>query len=337
LPLRTRDVEVSYTALNLGRPDAVRFRYRLLSPEGPGEWHDAGNRREAIYTNLAPGSYRFEVSAANADGAWGDGGAATTFVIPPTFTQTRWFLALCVAGACGLLWIAYWLRSRQLASRLRARLEDRMLERERIARELHDTILQGVQGIILDSQTMASRLPNAEPVRSGIERTLAQAERALVEGRDRIRALRTPLTAVTDLAQSLREYVGELPEVPARHLAVSVRGAAQPMKPAVQDELYRIAREALTNAVRHAQARHIEALLSFEAAQFQLTVKDDGRGFDTSTSSSSTGHWGVVGMRERAERLGARFEIRSAPGEGTQVRISLPSRKAYVRSLFRGS
>jgi hypothetical protein len=159
----TRDLQVDYTALSLSRPDRVRFRYRLDGFDK--DWVDVGSRRQAFYTNLDPGRYHFRVTAANESGIWNDSGAAVAVVIPPTFVQTKAFAALCIIATVLLLWLAYVLRVRLLTSRMRNGLEERVAERERIARELHDTLLQGVQGLILKIQAVTEEIPHDAPAR----------------------------------------------------------------------------------------------------------------------------------------------------------------------------
>lgn len=328
MPPRTRGLKIEYSALSLAVPERVAFRYRL---EGVDDgWQDPGTRREAIYTNLGPGHYRFHVIAANDDGVWNEQGASVAFEIEPTFFETHWFLALCVLAASVLLWLLYVLRLRQMTARVRHRLEERHAERERIARELHDTLLQGIQGLMLHFQAVAARLPQGE-LREGMERALDRADDVLVEGRDRVRELRASSDDIPDLAHAFTAIASEFGGNHAPAFRVVVEGAACALDPLVADELYRIGREALFNAFLHAEASEIEAGISYGVDELRLCFRDNGGGIDSSIlSAGRAGHWGLRGMRERAEKLGARLDIRSSVGKGTEVALSLSANRAYA-------
>ncbi|WP_257455869.1 sensor histidine kinase [Archangium lipolyticum] len=330
LPARTTAFEIDYTAFSLSMPERVRFRYQL---EGVDEgWQEAGNRRRAFYTNVGPGSYRFRVTAANNDGVWNDTGAVFTFTVLPAFHQTAWFYALCALAAAALLWGVYQLRLRQVAAQLRARLEARSQERERIARELHDTLLQGTQGLILKIQGLASELPEAHPTRGRIEAVLDRADQVVVEARDRVRDLRAGYTAGQDLPQAFAQLGEELARGRSMRFGVLVEGTPRDMPGAVRDEAYRIGREALLNAFAHARAQAIEVELVYETGAFLLRVRDDGTGIaeEVLARGSRPGHWGLVGMRERAQRLGGQLELWSRVGAGTEVQLRLPAVSAYA-------
>ncbi|WP_257461470.1 sensor histidine kinase [Archangium lipolyticum] len=328
LPPLTRGLKIEYSALSLAVPERVAFRYRL---EGVDDgWQDPGTRREAIYTNLGPGHYRFHVIAANDDGVWNEQGASVAFEIEPTFFETRGFLVLCVLAASGVLWLLYVLRLRQMTARVRQRLEERHAERERIARELHDTLLQGIQGLMLHFQVATARLPRGE-LREGLERVLDRADDVLVEGRDRVRELRASSGGMQDLADAFTTLAGEFGGNDAPAFRVLVEGASRPVDPLVADELYRIGREALFNAFQHADASEIEAGISYGVDALRLRFRDNGRGIESSIlSAGRAGHWGLRGMRERAEKMGARLDILSGVGKGTEVSLSLSADRAYV-------
>jgi ligand-binding sensor domain-containing protein len=205
LPERSTDLRIDYTATSLAIPDRVRFRYQLSGVDAG--WQDAADRRQAFYSNLRPGRYRFRVIAANDAGVWNDAGAALTITILPTWWQTAWFETLYALAAAALLYLAYWMRLRQVAGRLRARMEERHKERERIARELHDTLLQGIHGLVLSFQAAFDRMPPQDPARPAMERALIRADRVIAEGRDRVMDLRTPASAAE---QSLPEAFGQV-------------------------------------------------------------------------------------------------------------------------------
>ena len=330
LPVGAGQLRIVYTATGLSMPERVRFRYRL---EGVDRgWQEAGTRREAAYTNLAPGEYRFEVTAANEDGVWNEAGAGIGFVIPPAFFQTAWFIFLCVGGLIGLLWLAYLRHLQVVSARLRDRLEERHLERERIARELHDTLLQGFQGVILRFQAAADRIPPHEPAREAIERALERADDVLVEGRDRVRGLRASFAADRDLGRAFAQVGEELAHAGAATFRVVVEGEPAALDPVVRDEIYQLGREAIINAFHHAGATAIEVEIVHGGSEFTLRIRDDGRGIDPAVLSAGErpGHWGLAGMRERAARIGARLDIWCRPGAGTEVELRMPAAQARI-------
>ena len=329
LPVRTTNVEIDYTAPSLTVPERVRFRYKL---DGVDEqWQDVDTRRTAYYTYLDPGQYRFQVTAANNDGVWNDTGASFDFIIPPTFFQTRWFLAACVAVAAGVLWLLYLLRLRRLAAQMHGRLEERLIERERIARELHDTFLQGVQGLILRFQAVANRIPENEPARPMMEQALERADQVLVEGRDRVKDLRASTETRHDLAQTFVAAGAELARDYPAQFRVVVEGTPRDLHPIVRDEVYHVGREALVNAFHHAQAREIETEIAYGRVELRLRVRDDGHGIDPAILEvgGRPGHWGLSGMRERTRKIGAHLDVWSRPGSGTEVELRVPAATAY--------
>ncbi|WP_338869721.1 sensor histidine kinase [Myxococcus stipitatus] len=335
LPPRTKELRIAYCALGLGMPERVVFRYRL---EGVDDgWKDAGPRREANYTNLGPGKYRFQVVAANEDGVWNTNGATLELEIEPTFFQTGAFIALCVVAAGLLLWLLYVLRLWQVTQRLRLRLEERHAERERIARELHDTLLQGIQALVLNVHGVTSRLPAGDE-RHGLQRALDRADDILAEGRDRVSALRDTGAGKDDLVAAFRLLLRELEANEKPRLRMSVSGGARTLEPLVADELYRLGREAIGNALAHAGANEVEVRLSFERSALKLSVRDDGGGIDPGTleRGGRAGHWGLRGMKERATRLGGQLEIVSREGQGTEVVVAVLAERAYLRQSLGG-
>jgi signal transduction histidine kinase len=327
LPQGAHNLQINYTATSLSRPERVRFRYRL---DGYDEaWVDAGARRSAFYTNLPPSSYRFQVSAANETGLWNEAGAAVTIVIPPTFTQTRAFLALCAIAALALLWAAYAVRIRQVTARERSRLQERLSERERIARELHDTLLQGMQGLILEVQAAAN---TREPSRQALNEALDRADALLAEARDRVKDLRGSAAAPVSLRQRLLETVEHVSAEERAKLHVIERGTPRDLYPSVREEAVSIASEAMMNALRHAAATTIEIEVSYERRCLRINVRDDGRGMEGSIiQDGREGHFGLVGMQERTRRIRGHLNIWSRPGAGTEVSLTVPASIAYVR------
>ena len=333
LPAGTRNLAIGYAAGSLSVPSRVRFRFRL---EGFSQgWVEAGEGREAFFNDLGPGRYRFQVVAANEDGVWNTDGAALSITIPPTLVETWWFRLFCAAAAGFALWILYSLRLRRVARGIRERLEERTAERERIARELHDTLLQGVQGLILRFQAAADGLPDPHPARDTIDTALERAEAVLVEGRDRVRDLRSP--DGRRLETILQELIDQQPFASSQDIGVTSHGAPRALDPQIVDETVRIAGEALFNAARHAQADQIRVLVTYTASGLSVGIHDDGRGFDVTAPPRSEleGHYGLVGMRERARRMGANLSLESQLGAGAHIVLTVPATVAYVRRRSR--
>jgi len=324
LPPRTAALQIAYTALSLGVPDRVRFQYRLIGNDTT--WVDAGTRREAFYTNLGPGSYRFQVIAANEDGVWNEAGAAFDFTILPSFIQTRWFLALWVATLGGLVWLVYLARVRQVAGKLRARYQAALVERTRIAQELHDTLLQGFTGITLQLRAI-QRMLAQRPQESAeaLKGVLASADTALRDARHMIWDMRAVELEERDLADAL-EHAARATTGSSTELVFTVNGDRQGLPLAVETTALRIGREAVLNAVKHAAPRRVKVDLEYGSRLLTLRVSDDGTGIapDAMDAAARGEHWGIGGMRDRAQRAGGTLEISSEPGRGTVVSVSLP-------------
>lgn len=327
LPRGTSHAELDFAALSLSVPERVQVRYRLEGADA--DWVDPGQRRQAFYANLGPGTYRFRVIAANNDGVWNNEGATVEFTIPPTFLQSNFFRLLCIAAVILLLWLAYSIRVRHLTARARAGLEVRLAERERIARELHDTLLQSFQGLVLRFQAVANQIPEDQPLRPVIDRALERADKALIEGRDRVQELRP---SGEDPAQSMIDLAEALAAESDVRFNLTVEGQPRELHPMVRDELRQIGAEAIRNAFQHAQANEIEALLTYGSRELRFELRDDGIGMPRDLASGGTrhGHFGLIGMRERANRIGGTFTITSRAQGGTQVHLSIPDRAAYA-------
>jgi len=254
LPVLPSNIRIEYTALSLSIPERVRFRYRL---EGVDKgWQDAETRRAAFYNTLAPGRHRFQVIASNTDGVWNAAGATIELIVPPAFYQTSRFMALGVRAAGCMLWGLYLLRLRQIAARMQGRLEERLAERVRIARERHDTFLQGIQGTILRFQAAAKQISANDPARRMMEDALNRADHVMEEGRDRVRNLRAHVEPANELSQRFTRAGEELSQdYPDTTFRVAVKGTAEELHPMVSNEAYRIGREALVNAFCHAGLR----------------------------------------------------------------------------------
>ena len=325
LPTGSRDLQIAYTALSLALPERVRFRYRL---EGVDErWHDAGARREAIYTNLRPGTYRFHVMAANEDGVWNETGATLALVLPPRFVETAWFNALLVLLSVMLLGALYLLRVRRITARMEDLLHERLAERERIARGLHDTLLQSVQGLIMLFGNQARNLPVGADERGKIEQTLDLANALMTEGRDCITDLRTT-DQPAELCRVLAQYGCLLLQ---ERFVSSVHGKPRAVAARVRGEVQAIVREALANAARHADAGLVELIMDYGPDGLSVLVRDDGCGMAPAMACGSgrARHYGIIGMRERAEGIGASWRLVSAPGKGTSVHLRVSAELAY--------
>jgi len=329
LTAATSNIQIDYSVLSFADAKHARVRYKLEGFEQA--WMDPHTRRQAFYTNLSPGKYRFRVIAANADGVWNPDGASVDFEIPPTFLQSRSFLAVCVVLSLALLWLVYRLRVAQVASRIRNRLEERSSERERIARELHDTLLQGVQGLILRFQSVATRMPPKEPPRALLEAALKRADEVIVDARKRVRDLRIDDKS-RDLQVAVRELADDAGFDPPIPIRIVVEGKPRPIHALVSTEIGRITGEALFNIARHARATSVDVRITFGEQQLGLQIRDDGVGIEEEVLAlgRKQDHFGLIGMRERAERIGGTLSINSRPGEGTDVLLTLPTRIAYV-------
>jgi signal transduction histidine kinase/ligand-binding sensor domain-containing protein len=336
LPPRTTALQIGYTALSLAVPEKVRFRYRLEGVDG--DWQDAGIRREAFYTRLGPGRYHFQVIACNNDGVWNNEGAHLDFEVAPSWFQTIWFRTLCVVASFGLLWSLFQMRLRRVRHEFNVSLEARVSERTRIARDLHDTLLQSFNALLLRFQA-ASDLLSARPdeAKRVLDSTIDQAGQALIEGRDAVQQLRstTPVTndlvcAIGSLGQALAAD-GSNRDAPAFH--IEVEGTPRDLLPVTRDEVYQIACEALRNAFRHARARRLEVEIRYDTRQLRLRIRDDGRGIDPQllNADGPSGHYGLRGMRERARLLGGQLTIWSEVNSGTEIDLSIPSSAAYTK------
>jgi signal transduction histidine kinase len=324
LPKSTHEVSLEYTALSLTLSERNRFRYQLVGVDK--EWRDVGTRRQAFYTNLAPGTYTFNVMAANNDGVWNETPASMTFKIPPTFFQSLWFKLLLVATAALWIWAIYVLRLRSAMSEITDRLGVRLQERERIARELHDSLLQDFQAMILRFHVISRRLVNGDPNRLAMDEGLRFADKVLAEGRNRIRDIRGDTKAPQDLSRAFGDYGKELSQSRPVAFEVKVKGAAMEIDPLIRDEIYRIGREAIGNAFKHSECSKIEVELDYAPREFHLRIHDDGKGVDPAILSAGgkPGHWGIYNMRERAQKIRASLDFSSSSEAGTTIELKLP-------------
>lgn len=342
LPKLTHNLQIDYTAYSLSIPERVRFRYKL---EGADKNWQETTRRQAYYTDLAPKKYRFLVKASNNDGVWNEAGSALDFSVDPAYYQTHWFEALCLAAGLAMSWGLYRLRLLQVARQFNVRLEERIAERTRIARELHDTLLQSFQGSLFEFQAARNLLSRRlEEARSVMDEAITSAESAIAEGRDAIQDLRSGVAFGGDLAYLFRAIGQECSQSQRlsggnAQFRVTVEGAPQALSPVLHDEIYGIGREILRNAFRHARARRIEVEIRYDSQELRLRIRDDGIGIDPKVldAGARPGHWGLAGVRERAKLVGAKLDLWSQAATGTEVEVTVPASIAYAKArTFRG-
>ncbi|WP_170207598.1 sensor histidine kinase [Luteibacter pinisoli] len=331
LPPLTRSMTVRFTAASFVSPQNVRFRYWLRGVDTM--WQDGGTSREATYANLKAGSYQFDVMAANSDGLWSQDHATLSFTIEPTFYQTTAFQLLAAIAAALLVAAFVMMQHRRIVAKVKDRLEVRHAERTRIARDLHDTLLQGVQGLILSFQAAAVRLSKDGVAREPLDAALNRAEAVLVEGRNRVQTMRAHEPVATDISMALASLGQALAAETAIEFSLVSKGRQRAIDSTVCDEVHFIGREALLNAFRHAMASRIEVELTYDAAHLRVCVTDNGVGIDTETlnEGGKEGHWGIVGMRERATSIDGTLTVQTREGAGTQVELVVPGAVAYAR------
>jgi signal transduction histidine kinase/ligand-binding sensor domain-containing protein len=301
---------------------------------------EAGTQRQVTYGTLRPGEYRFRVIGAGAEGLWNETGGSFAFRIVPVYWRTWWFQLSMVALGLSIAGALYRLRIRQLTRQFNVGVAARIGERTRIARELHDTLLQSFQGVLIHFQAATNLLPGRpDEARRKFESALDQAGQALTEGRDAVQAMRESAAASDDLPDALstlaNQLAGDVDPADAPAIRINVEGRPRSLQPIVRDDVYRIASEAIRNAVRHAQAQLIQVDIHYDDRHLQLRIRDDGTGIDAAVLESRgvSGHWGMPGMRERAALIGGTLSVRSRIGSGTEIELSLPSSKAYVTAL----
>lgn len=323
LPSDAHSFNIEYTAPGLRKPEAMRFQYQLSGVD-PG-WQDGGALRTAYYTNIAPGTYTFQVRAVNEDGVVSAVATSAPIAVAPALVQTWWFKTLCTLAVALLLYGLYRYRVRLVTSRVAQQLQVRMEERERIARTLHDTILQSVQSVVLRLHLMVNEMPAQGGTRGSLERLLDSVDSTVAEGRDQVHDLRSGVgRALEPVVTAAGAQLAEL--YPATRLRLEVAGTPGPLDGAVADDVCGIVREAMRNGFRHAGASEVVVSIAYARADVVVRVGDNGRGMpaDVLAAGHKAGHWGLVGMRERAARIGAALTIESSPDSGTQIGLSVP-------------
>jgi ligand-binding sensor domain-containing protein len=331
LPPLTRDLEIDYTALSFVAPQKVRFRYKLEGHDTT--WQESGTRRQAFYNDLRPRRYRFRVIACNNDGVWNDAGAILDFSIAPAWYQTNWFRVLCVVSGVFIVVVLYRLRVRQIARSIGARFDERLAERTRMARDLHDTFLQTIQGSKLVADDALDEPSDPVRLRRAMEKLSEWLGQATQEGRAALNSLRTSTAETNDLAQALQRATEDCPVPGSMAVNFSVVGDAKRMHPIVRDEIYRIGYEAIRNACVHSFASRLELELTY-SQDLALRVADNGVGIDSEVADRGKDrHFGLQGMRERAVRIGGKLTLVSSPSSGTEIKLIVPGGIVFQKMM----
>jgi signal transduction histidine kinase len=331
------DLEIDYTSLTFGTPERIQFRYRLEGVD-PG-WREVGARRRAYYSALAPGAYRFRVGASYGDGRWNEGGATWSFRVLPAWYQSLWFKAavalVVIALVAGVTALVQRARHRRARAELQRQYEATLAERARIAQDLHDTLLQGFAGVTLQLKAAQLALPEQPDVAA---ETLLRLERltreSLREARERVWDMRESELGGDDLPTALEATARERTAGTGIEVSVASEGQVRRLARSLEDAAFRIGREAVINAVKHAEARRIDIHLWFDSDRLRLEVRDDGRGFtpDQGEDARRKGHFGLTGIQDRAAHAGGRCEVRSRAGAGTVVALELPVAETVQRT-----
>lgn len=330
-PAGTTDLEIDYTSVTFAAPERIQFRYQLEGVDPA--WREVGTRRRAYYTGLAPGSYRFRVTASYGDGIWNPASAAWSFRILPAWYQTLWFRALVVLtiGGLGGSAVALIQRRRHLQSQeaLRGQYEATLAERARIAQDLHDTLLQGFAGVTLQLKAAERALPERPDLATEtLQRVQHLARESLKEARERVWDLREHEFESIDLPAAIENSARERAAGSGIEVSLTTVGERKRLPRSLEVAAFHIGREAVANAVQHSEARRIEIAVEYAANVLRLEVRDDGRGFTSQEGEDARrrGHFGLSGIRERATRAGGRCEVRGRPEGGTVVALELPMR-----------
>ena len=327
LPPGSSHLELAFDPVELTAPHRIRMQYKLDGVDDG--WLDAPPSHVATYSGIPPGAHTFHVRATNRDGVWDLAGMTYQVMQEPFVYQTAWFQAMGVAAFLGMLCGLYWYRMRRLAHEFNVRLEERVAERTRIARELHDTLLQCFQGLMLRFQVVDYLLPEGE-AKNQLEQTLQRADQAIAEGRTAVYDLRSSATTNNDLAEAVKALGEELATPDSGALQLALVGAPRDLHPIIRDEIYRIVREALCNAFRHAEAHRIETEITFGERALRVRIRDDGKGIPHEVLEKGRhGHYGLCGMRERAGHIGGKLEIWSRLGTGTEIELSVAGSIVY--------
>jgi signal transduction histidine kinase/ligand-binding sensor domain-containing protein len=325
LPILARDVRIDYTSPSFAAPQRVVFQYRLDGLDD--KWVDAANRRQAFFNKLQPGLYRFRVRAGTSGMRWSDAESVVAFRVPPRFYQTSWFMCLAVGATLILAYLMYAARIDAIKRGLRAKLQVRLDERERIARDLHDTLFQDIQGVLLTIDNSTNKLAAGDPTRQALKNALLRSDRVIADSRERVLELRAEDVERRTIGTALNRVGNDLSTLYERAPSFRVieLGTEEFLHPLVFEEVFHIGREALLNAFRHSGAEQVETEILFARDVLSIRITDNGVGIDERMLSEGgkPGHFGLRGMYERAQRIGAKLAIRSKPGAGTEVALSI--------------
>ena len=329
---------IEFSALSYFNAPTNRYRYKLEGLDN--RWHEVGSdQRTANYTTLPARTYIFDVQGATSRGNWSEPGARLRIEILPAWYQTNLFRGVCAVAFVVLLWASYRLRLRQVTATADLRYAERLAERTRIARELHDTLLQSFQGVLLRFHSVTYLLPQgATEARKRLEAVIEEASQAIAEGRNAVQGLRSSTVVTEDLAAAISTLGEELAADPtgrnSQDFRVHVEGTTRDIAPLVRDEVYRIAGEAVRNSFRHAHARRIEAEIHYDQRQLRVRVRDDGKGIDPQVLAEGgrPGHYGLPGMHERAKLLGGKLAVWTELDSGTEIELTIPATVAYAKS-----
>jgi signal transduction histidine kinase/ligand-binding sensor domain-containing protein len=328
IPSGTRSVAFSFATTSFEHPEHVLFRYKLDGSDQ--DWSTAVDSRQVTYRNLGPGSYRFHVAASNGDGLWNSPETSVSFFIERAFWETWWFRALCFSALLLAIFGIYRVRMYQVARQLNARFQERLAERTRIAQELHDTLLQGFLSASMQVDMAEDQIPESSPAKPLLKRALQLMSQVTEEGRNALRGLRTPEHDKHSLEVALSRVGQELMVDDGTEYRVVTHNTTRVLRPSIREAVYRIGREAIVNTFKHARATHVEVEVEYEGNRFRLLVRDDGRGIDPEVlQTGRENHWGLPGMRERAESIGGTLKLRSRSGAGTEVELTVPGPIAF--------
>jgi ligand-binding sensor domain-containing protein/signal transduction histidine kinase len=328
IPPGIQNITFNYGHSSLSVPERIRFRYEL---DGSGQgWSDIFASNQVVISNLGPGSYTFRITASNSLGLWNGPETSVPFVIEPSSWQTWWFQIGCVLACCLIIIAFYRLRMSQMTRQLNVRFQDRLAERTRIAQDLHDTLLQGVLSASMQLDLAEDHIPADSPAKPVLRRVLQLMSYVTEEGRQALKGLRAANSDSVSLESAFSRLSTELFTDSPITYRVALQGNPRPLQPVVRDEVYRIGREAVTNAFIHAQPDTVLVEIEYGNSFFRLVVRDDGRGIDTRVlNEGREGHWGLSGMRERSENIGAQLKLRSRIGSGTEVELMMPGKIAF--------
>jgi signal transduction histidine kinase len=328
IPASRQRVTIGYAGLGFATPESLRFRYILENFDH--SWSGPVASREAVYTNLSPGPYRFRVIASNPDGLWNSAEASIRFRIEPAFWQTWWFRASILLASILAILAVYRFRLHRLTRQLNLGFEERLAERTRIAQELHDTLLQDFLSVSMQLHVAVATIKEDSTAKPVLGRILPLMSRVIEDSRKAVRGLRSPYDNSFNLEEAFSRVREEIGIGAGIDFRVIVEGAERPLHPVLRDDVYRIGREALVNAFRHSHARNIEIELEYASSRLRLMVRDNGRGIDPQVIvAGREGHWGLPGMRERAERIGGQLHIWSSAKGGTEIELSVPGHIAF--------